>query len=53
MRYYSGMVEFFELHKGGVKILYYGGLETNRRETGQLIALSEFSFIIDGLCSRP
>jgi len=44
------MVKFLELGDGGAKILYYGGLETNKRETGQLI---EFIFIINGLCSRP
>jgi hypothetical protein len=44
---------FLKLRDGGVKKLKYGGLETKRRETGQLIEFSGFSFIIDGLCSRP
>jgi len=47
------MTKFLELGDGGATKLYYGGLETKRHETGQLIEFSAFSFIIDGLCRRP
>jgi len=47
------MIKFLELGDGGATKLYYGGLVTNRRETGQLAEFSEFNFVIDGLCSRP